>query len=218
MPRIVIFANGIIPNMDSVRNILRPDDLLIGADGGSRHILDLGLLPNLVIGDLDSLTEDELYELSMADVKIEQYPADKNETDLELAIEYALEQRSTSIVIIAALGGRMDQALGNIALLSNPLISKMNIRLDDGLEEVFFCRDQVQIKGKSGDIVSLVPWNGDVRGVVTAGLKWGLTSETLYPYKTRGISNEMTEESAGIQISSGALLVIHRRMGNLSEG
>ena len=217
MPRIVIFANGLVPDPEAIRNLLRPDDLLIGADGGARHIMGLGLMPSLVVGDLDSLTGDELYELSSADVKIEQYPEDKNETDLELALDHALEQRAGSILIVGALGGRLDQTLGNISLLSDPLISRLNIRLDDGLEEIFFCRSQTQVSGKIGDIVSLVPWNGDVSGVVTSGLKWTLTGETLSPHKTRGISNEMTAETADIQITSGSLLVIHRRSG-LDEG
>ncbi|MBI5352916.1 MAG: thiamine diphosphokinase [Chloroflexi bacterium] len=212
MPRMVIFANGLIPSLDSVRSLLRPDDFLIGADGGARHIMGLGLMPHLVIGDLDSLTEDELYELSSADVKIEQYPEDKNETDLELAIEYALEQRASSIIIVAALGGRMDQSFGNIALLSDPLISRTDIRLDDGAEEISFCRGQAQVNGRSGDIVSLIPWGGDVSGVTTTGLKWTLISEILYSHKTRGISNEMTGDTATVQIKSGSLLIVHRRI------
>lgn len=217
MPRVVIFANGLLPNLETVRNILRADDFLIGADGGARLIMTLGLLPNFVIGDLDSLTEDDLYDLGSADVRVDQYPANKDETDLELAIQYALQLSPSSIIIVAALGGRMDQTLGNISLLTDLLMSNIDIRLDDGVEEIFFCRDQAQVHGKNTDIVSLIPWNGDVSGIVTTGLKWPLRSETLFSYKTRGLSNEMINETATVQIKSGLLLIVHRRADKLLE-
>jgi len=79
------------------------------------------------------------------------------------------------------------------------------------VEEIFFCRDQVQVHGGSGDIVSLIPWGSHVHGIQTQGLKWPLTNETLYLDKTRGVSNEMLSESASIKIETGLLLVVHRR-------
>jgi thiamine pyrophosphokinase len=212
MPRIVIFANGLLPNLEYVRNMLHADDFLIGVDGGARHIMALELMPNFVIGDLDSLTEDDLYELGSADVRVDQYPANKDETDLELAIQYALQLVFSSIMVVAALGGRTDQTLGNISLLTDFVMSNADIRFDDGLEELFFCRSQAQVHGKSGDIVSLIPWNGDVSGVTTNGLRWALHGETLFSYKTRGISNEMVDEKATVQIKSGLLLIVHRRI------
>jgi thiamine pyrophosphokinase len=79
------------------------------------------------------------------------------------------------------------------------------------VEEIFLCRDQVQVHGRRGDIVSLIPWGGAVAEVKTLNLKWPLHSETLYPDRTRGISNEMLGESASISIGSGSLLIVHRR-------
>jgi thiamine pyrophosphokinase len=216
MSRIVIFANGLMPGLEPVRDLLRKDDFLIGVDGGARYIMALGLMPNFVIGDLDSLTEDELYELGSADVRVDQYPANKDETDLELAIQYALQLNFSSIIVVAALGGRTDQTIGNISLLTDLIVSNVDIRFDDGVEELFFCQNQSQVQGRIGDVVSLIPWNGDVSGVVTTGLKWTLRSETLFSYKTRGISNEMIDETAAIQIKSGLLLIVHRRADKLT--
>ena len=113
--------------------------------------------------------------------------------------------------IIGALGGRLDQTLGNIALISNLQPATCNLKLNDGLEEVFFCHDHAEVNGAVGDIVSLIPWQGEVTGILTQGLKWVLQNETLYPHKTRGISNEMTGDTATIKIKSGLLLVVHRR-------
>ncbi|HUG35117.1 MAG TPA: thiamine diphosphokinase [Anaerolineales bacterium] len=211
MQRILIFANGDLPDLEKARTLLRPEDFILCADGGTRHVLDLGVKPNLVIGDMDSIEDKVFQQLRESAVEMELFPHDKNETDLELAIHKAAGMNPPEIVIIAALGGRIDQTLANIALLANPQFATLNIRLDDGVEEIFFCRDQAQVDGRSGDIVSLIPWGGPVHGVRTESLRWLLDKETLYPDKTRGISNEMLSGVATVTIDSGLLLVIHSR-------
>ena len=209
--RIIIFANGELPDKEKARVLLREDDFIIAADGGTRHALALGRMPNILIGDLDSVTDEERGKMKESNVEVFQFPADKNETDLELAIQHALTLNPQEVVILAALGGRLDQTLGNIALISNLQPSTCNLKLNDGLEEIFFCSEHSQINGNSGDIVSLIPWQGEATGIVTQGLRWPLQNETLYPNKTRGISNEMTGNIATVQIKSGLLLIVHRR-------
>ena len=211
MPRCLIFANGTLPALDAARRLIRPDDLLIAADGGTRHILDLERTPSIIIGDLDSLTSD-LRPLAEAGTQIIQHPRDKNETDLELALDHAIKLGFREIVILAALGGRLDQTLGNLSLMTNVERFTLNVRLDNGVESAQFCRARSEVRGRRGDLVSLIPWGGEVTGVRTEGLRWPLSDETLYPHKTRGISNEMTGDVAHIQIASGLLLVIHRRL------
>lgn len=211
LKRIIIFANGDLPDVDKVRSFLRDDDYIICADGGTRHALALNIRPALVIGDMDSAEKLDLQKLQNDGVPIELFPQDKNETDLELAISRAIALHPKEIIIIAALGGRLDQTLANIALISNDQLSRFNLKLNDGVEEIFFCRDQVQIRGRIGDIVSLIPWGDPVKRIQTQGLRWPLDGETLYPEKTRGISNEMTVTVAKIKISSGLLLIVHTR-------
>ena len=211
MRRIIIFANGDLPYFEKARSLLKPNDYIICADGGTRHALALGLTPHLVIGDMDSINKDEWQSLETSGVSVELFPQDKNETDLELAIRRALELDAEEIIIIGALGGRLDQTIGNIALLTTPLHGSSHIRIDDGVEELFFCRDQAQVRGRNRDIVSLIPWGNPVDGVQTQGLKWPLQSETLFPDQTRGISNEMTGNVASVKVESGLLLIVHRR-------
>ena len=211
MNRIIIFSNGELPDPDKARALLRRDDFILCADGGTRHALALDLQPGLVIGDMDSAEKNDLQQLQEAGVEIELFPADKNETDLELAITRAIELNPKQIMIVAALGGRIDQTISNISLLTNPRLANFDVRLDDGVEEIFFCRDQVQVHGGRGDIVSLIPWGSSVHGIQTHGLRWQLNDETLYPDETRGVSNEMLSESASVKIRSGLLLIVHRR-------
>ncbi|MBE3117795.1 MAG: thiamine diphosphokinase [Candidatus Atribacteria bacterium] len=213
MSRAVIFVNGHIPDLELVRRLTRPGDTLLAADGGTRHALALGLTPSVVIGDLDSLTDDDRRKLDAAGTEIRRYPRDKNETDFELALHYAVEAGYREILLVAALGDRLDQTLGNLALLTDPSLVGLHVRVDDGVEQVYFARrgTQAQVEGSPGDLVSLIPWGGEVTGVVTDGLRWPLRGETLYPYKTRGISNELLGETASVSLKSGLLLVVHSR-------
>ncbi len=214
MSRAMLFANGLVPDLESVRRLLRPDDALFAADGGTHHLLALGLTPSAIIGDLDSLSEADQRRMTAKGARLVTYPADKNQTDLELALEHVLQQGFTEVTIVGALGGRLDQTLGNLALLSNRWRSPeqaLDVRLDDGVEEVFFARGKFQVRGAAGDTVSLIPWGTPVTGILTEGLRWPLRSETLYPDKTRGISNELLGEAATVSFESGLLLVVHRR-------
>jgi thiamine pyrophosphokinase len=211
LQRIIIFANGELPDLNKARLLLHDSDFIICADGGTRHALALDVKPDLIIGDMDSTEKGDLQQLQKAGVSLELFPHDKNETDLELAIRRAVELKPKQILIVAALGGRLDQTLANIALLTDVRLSDVDIRLDDGVEEVFVCRDQAHVHGRSGDLVSLIPWLGVVPSVRTENLKWVLDHETLHPDKTRGVSNEMLGDTASVSIGSGVLLIVHRR-------
>ncbi len=209
--RAVIFANGELADGAAVQRWLRPDDFLIATDGGLHHLRALGLQPHLVIGDLDSLSADEVAALQQAGVQVQQHPAEKDETDLELAIQYALQQGFKQMRVVAALGGRLDQTLANLALLEMPGLEGVDIRLDDGREEILIIRDQAVVEGQPGDTVSLLAMNECTKGIVTSGLKYALNHETLCPNRTRGISNEMTGERAEIRLLTGRLLCMHTR-------
>lgn len=207
--RALIFANGSLPNLAAARRLLQPDTLILAADGGARHALALGLVPAFIIGDLDSLSEEDKTQAVARKARLVTYPPVKDQTDLELTLDYALERGCRQIRILAALGGRLDQTLANLSLLTAPRLAECDVRLDDGIEEAFFVRHQAEIDGAPGDTVSLLPWGAPVEGIVTQGLRWPLRGESLFPERTRGISNEMLAEKATIQVAKGLLLCIH---------
>jgi thiamine pyrophosphokinase len=217
MARALIFVNGNLPELAALRRLLLADDFLIAADGGTRHILALGLTPAVLIGDLDSLSDENRRLLDQAGTKTHQSPRNKNETDLELALHFAVEAGYRQLRVVAALGGRLDQTLGNLALLTDPSLAGLDIRADDGVQEAFFTRDGCRLQGDPGDLISLVPWGGEVTGVTTTGLRWPLSGEVLWPYRTRGISNELLDETASVRIDAGLLLLVHRRQINEKE-
>jgi thiamine pyrophosphokinase len=209
MSRIVIFANGNIPSLDRMREQLLPDDQLIAADGGYHHLKVMRLLPKTIIGDMDSVDPGDVEYLKSAGVQVIEYPAAKDETDLELALGYAIRQGAAEIMIAGALGGRIDQTLGNIHLLGLSGTANRRVWLEDGNVALYFIRKELILTGKPGETLSLIPCYGPACGVTTSGLQYPLLSETLYPEKTRGISNVFEHNTISVSITGGNLLCIH---------
>ena len=209
--RAVIFANGQLTDANQVLAQIRPDDVLIAADGGLHHLQALGLSPHVLIGDFDSISEDEVEVARSNGATVLSYPREKDETDLELAIKYTIDQGCTTLRIIAALGGRLDHTLANLFLLEMPALQDLDVRIDDGHEEIFIIKRPLTIAGQAGDTLSLLALETCARGVYTQGLKYPLREETLCPHLSRGVSNEMIEDEARVSLHSGRLLCIHTR-------
>ncbi len=213
MQRTVIFANGHLPDPASVEFLLQPDDWIIAADGGACHALACGRTPHLVIGDLDSLPPETQAELEAAGSECLAHPADKDETDLELALLHASAAGAAAVLVLGAFGGRLDQTFANLLLLARPELAHLQVSISDGRQTAWLVRDEIAIGGAAGDRVSLIPIGGDVHGVTTRGLAWKLAGETLYLGQARGVSNVMTGSQARVQVTAGLLLCIHEQMG-----
>lgn len=209
--RAVIFANGMLERPELAAGLLRPDDFLISADGGLRHLRSLGLVPHLLIGDQDSISPQDEQWLREQRVEMRRFPVDKDFTDLELALQAALQKGCEAILIVAALGGRLDQALANIALLWLPELRGVDISLDDGVTEVRLIEHSLTIHGAPGDTVSLLPLGEAAQGVITHDLKYPLKAETPTIGQTRGISNVMLKDRAAVDVAEGRLLCVHLR-------
>lgn len=209
---IMIFANGNLPYPELIKLLARQADIIIAADGGLTHLQTLGLKPDLLIGDLDSVTPGQVRWLEELGAEVRRYPVDKDETDLELALIAAADFDPVRIIITAALGGRLDQTLSNIFLLNLPALNNLDVRIDDGRQEVILVRESIDLTGSPGDMVSLLPLSPIVRGITTTGLEFPLTDENLIFFHSRGISNRMTDASARIEFQSGSLICIHERM------
>ncbi len=207
----VIFANGEMHIPEAVRKIAQTADLKIAADGGFFYLQQLEMMPDLLIGDLDSVTAEQVSLAEAAGCRVRSYPVDKDETDLELALLAAAEWGCDKITVACALGGRLDQMLANIHLLCLPQLADIDLRIDDGKVEVFLIRNQAEILGDQGDLLSLLPLTPVVCGITTTDLKYPLIGETLVFHQSRGISNVMLKSKALVEIQSGLLLCIHDR-------
>jgi thiamine pyrophosphokinase len=209
--RVIIFANGLFPDPAAHRRLLRPGDLVIAADGGTLHARAAGVTPQVVIGDLDSLPADLRDELAAGDTRLISYPPAKDETDLELALLHAVEQGAEEIVILGALGGRLDQTLANLLLLALPALRGLDVRIVEGDQTAFLIRHEATIEGQAGDVVSLIPLGGDAAGVTTVGLEWPLEGDTLHFGPARGVSNLLLGRQARVRVREGLLLCIVTR-------
>lgn len=212
--RTVIIANGNPPDAGDIRRWLRPGDRLICADGGARAARALGLSPQAVIGDFDSLSEDDLRDLAQSGAALHRYPAHKDETDLELALTHAIAGMAgepAEIVVLGALGGRLDQTIANVMLLAMPMLAGARVLIAAGNEQTFLITpDQpADLHGAPGDIVSLIPFGGDAHGVRAEGLEYPLRDESLIFGPARGVSNVMLGHRARVTIREGRLLCVH---------
>ena len=208
--RSVIIANGEPPTKDDLQRWLREGDLLICADGGARAALRYDLRPQHVIGDFDSLTPDELDVLEQRGARLERHPTHKDETDLELALLFAASTHCDEIVILGALGGRLDQTVANVMLLAMPQLVRCRVMIASGEEQTFLLHPGApfELHGQAGDVVSLIPFGGDALGVRTDGLEYPLRDEPLLFGPARGVSNVMLGKRATVTFASGLLLCV----------
>jgi thiamine pyrophosphokinase len=209
--RAIIFANGDAPDRKTIERWITSTDRIIAADGGTRNALSVGITPHVVIGDLDSLAEADREQLERTGVPFIVYPTHKDYTDLELALRYALEQGATEIVILSALGGRWDQSLANLMLLSLPELAHVTTRIIDRGVSIEAIREQAEITGRVGDTLSLIALKGDAHGVTIEGCEYSLSDATLPFGATLGISNVLTQSIVKITVKHGEILAVQTR-------
>jgi thiamine pyrophosphokinase len=207
-------AGGEISDWRAGSSYLHAADLIVAADGGAQHVLRMGFTPHVVIGDMDSLTQEQVAHLQQAGCRFLTYPTRKNETDAELALLYAVEQGADQIVILGASGGRIDHTLANVLLLTLPELKGVQVSLVDGQQEVLLIQGEGTIQGQVGDPVSLLPLAGDAEGITSSGLEYALDDDTLMFGRTRGVSNTLIAPTAHIRLRKGVLLCVHLGKGD----
>lgn len=169
----------------------------------------LGLRPDVVVGDLDSLDAATHSLLQAAGCRFVVHPAAKDETDLELALHWAVDEGARQITVIGAFGGRPDHLLANLLLLADRRFIGLDLRLRSRQWQVWLAHNEATITGHTGDAVSLIPLSERVTGVVTDGLAYPLRGETLRRGPARGVSNVMQRDVARVCFGSGLLFVLH---------
>jgi thiamine pyrophosphokinase len=207
--RAVVFVNGVVKDPERLRRWVQPDDYLVAADGGALHCLAMGKLPHVVVGDLDSLTPELVAEIAARGAAVERHRPDKDQTDLELAIERALRDGATEIVLLGALGGRLDQSLANVLLLAQrDWPAALQLVADGELATVLHGGEELALSAAPGATVSLLPLSAEVAGITYTGLRYPLEDATLPLGSTRGVSNEVSSLPATVRIKAGLALVI----------
>lgn len=211
---ILVVANGDIADDAWLRARVAQARVVIAADGGANHLLRIGARPSLVVGDMDSLDKADEAALRDAGVMSHRFPAEKDETDLELALRFAVAagdgaEKPVTIEIAGALGGRLDQTLANVFLLAHPVLDGRQARLIAPAQTAWLAAETTRIDGAPGDRVSLIPLGGDVTIRASAGLRWPLEDVRLRLGEARGVSNKLVGHSARLNGVEGRLLIVH---------
>lgn len=195
-------------NPSALQHRIPDHDFVIAADSGLDAALVMGLSVQTVIGDFDSVSPDSLEIATATGVAVQQYPAAKDATDLELAMDAAISGGATRLIILGSAGGRLDHALALFTALSRPDITDVEVcaLMDDAM--VTIVRRQATLRGTPGDFVSLLPLHADALGVQTRGLLYPLHEETLFLGMSRGVSNEFVANEASVSLTNGTLAAV----------
>lgn len=204
MDTILIFAGGDHPPQELASELPVPD-LVVAADSGYETAVSLGYRVDVVVGDMDSIATSPLPD----HVIIERYPIDKDQTDLDLALELAMREDPVRVVIVGGTGGRHDHELATACLICSSRWEAVDeIDWISNRSRSHVVRRRKTVHGDVGSLVTLLPIGGTVEGITTRGLQWELSGAVFESGSTRGVSNVMRAPVAEISIASGCLLVI----------
>jgi thiamine pyrophosphokinase len=207
---IVVAAGGapLTPPVRAALSRVAPGVPTIAADSGIDLALELGRSVDVAVGDFDSVTAAGLAAVTDAGADIVRHPIAKDATDLELALDVALERGAERIVVLGGHGGRLDHLLANVALLASPRYAAVPVEAHLGAALLTVVRGGVEVRGRAGELITLLPQHGPALGVRTTGLAYPLRDEDLPEGTSRGVSNLFTGPVAGVHVRAGVLAAV----------
>ncbi|WP_347488434.1 thiamine diphosphokinase [Desulfoscipio sp. XC116] len=208
--RCVILTGGKVDNLQWLARALAQADRLICVDSGAGYAAALGIVPQIIIGDMDSIDHSLLENYYRQGVVIKEYPPEKDDTDTALALREVLSEHPDEVVILGATGTRFDHTLANVHLLRVALENHVSARIIDEYNEISLLapRQPAVVKGRPGDEFSLLPLTEKVTGVCVQGARWPLRDAAFSIGNPYGISNRLVGDAAEITIASGLMLLI----------
>ena len=221
MKNCVLVMGGEIRDTALFRLRLDDAELVLAADSGARHLLRLGIIPEEVFGDLDSLTKEEVERLESSGCRFVRFPGEKNETDGAIILKEALSRGFRSIRVWGALGGRPDHSYANIMLLQFTLLpmfheiygsaedSISDVVIEDGGLRIFLAKRGQWIEGKKGEYLSFFAVSPEVTGFEQTGLKYQPAGNRFISGYPLGLSNEFIEDKVWVNWKKGTLLCMH---------
>jgi len=215
----VIIANGILEKNETFSETIKQAELIICADGGASHLIRMGILPHVIIGDLDSISPEDRAFFNEKSIEMIKYPSEKDVTDTELAAEFAMENKCNDITFLGVTGTRLDHTLANIFLLKKLAFrfagqegeSRVQCKIIDDNNEIYIVSKSLSLKKTHNAFLSIIPLTETVEGVTTSGLKYPLTNAEMNFGSTLGISNQFLCETAIISVKKGVIIVIKSR-------
>jgi thiamine pyrophosphokinase len=211
--RAAIFLNGVPDPPDLLRSVAGRADLVVAADGGARYALDAGVVPDIVVGDMDSLGEAGAREVAERGALLERHPVRKDKMDAHLAVISAGERGATDVDLVCATRGSFSSlfAVPHILLAAERMGLRATMRA--GWGQVFVLEAGARsISGHPRDSVSVFPFTGPAKGVTLEGFGYPLEDARLEIGDTLGFHNELVGRVGRVSVEEGALLVIHETL------
>ncbi|UFJ40253.1 thiamine diphosphokinase [Brevibacillus humidisoli] len=205
--RYLLFSGGNLG--DWALDEVQEGDVLVGVDRGALFLLQHGIVPAYAVGDFDSVNEAERSQIEQQVASVASCdPVMKDLTDTEMAFRWALTQQPTEIILLGAVGSRLDHTLANLHLLVEAQKATVPCRIVDEKNEVLLVDGTAQIKKRRYRYVSLLPLSTQVTGITLEGFLYPLHRATLTIGQSLGISNELLGSHGTVSVESGQLLLI----------
>ena len=205
--KIIVVAGGTLLDPGIFKSMVSRADRVVCADGGAAHLAGMGIVPHVVMGDLDSIDPSHQMDLEAAGVEFIRHPVDKDYTDTELAAKWAVDNGATQIIFLGTTGTRMDHTLANIFLMEKIAAMGVACSMVDDHNEIHLVQDQITLEKRPGIYLSIIPITRKVTGITLTGLAFPLNNTTLYRGDSTGISNLFEASTASVSLKTGLLMV-----------
>ncbi|MEQ3337129.1 thiamine diphosphokinase [Clostridium butyricum] len=205
----IIVTGGNKPSKKLLNSYIKSGDLIIGADKGSEYLYDYEIMPNIILGDFDSISEEKLKKIEEKQVEIIKFPPEKDYTDTEIAIMEAMKRGADTIYLFGGLGTRADHSLGNIGLLLTTKNKGARLLIVDDHNKMYLADKNMSLNGSWGEIISFHALSDVVKGFEIRGAKYNLNSYDMHLLDPRAVCNEFIDTPINIKYESGELLIIH---------
>jgi len=204
---VLIIGNGNDANKSCIENL--NIDYVICADGGLEKAANLGVVPNVILGDFDSVDPIVLKKYQSMNIETKKFPAEKDYTDMELSIEFAIEKGYENIVLIGASGSRLDHSMANIMLLEKYFKLGIKIEMIDNNNKIKIISDNTDLylNNKENYFVSIVPVDDLISGLTLEGFKYPLDEVIVKRGSTLCVSNEIIKNKGRVLLNKGTALL-----------
>ncbi|NLG32506.1 MAG: thiamine diphosphokinase [Syntrophomonadaceae bacterium] len=210
----LVMVNGFYGQLNGYKERIKKADSLWCVDGGANYAYQMQIVPDIIVGDMDSILPRVYDHYKALGVDFRQYPRKKDYTDTQLAISLISETGFDDITFLGSLGNRLDHTLANIYCGMEFCEKGGKIEHYNPDYSVFLVKDQLTLQGNIGDLVSVLALTEKATGVFEAGFEYPLENAVLYKKNPYAVSNVMQYKEASISIKEGIILIFHYRLGN----
>lgn len=206
----VVLANGEYgDDWGSYRHIADDADCILCADGGANYAYSLQLVPDCIIGDMDSIVGEVRDYFGGLEVPIKKYPRQKDFTDTQLALSEAEARGADEIILLGSLGKRLDHSLSNLYSCMDLAMKGIKVSHRTPEMQVYLVTDELRLQGGPGDLVSVLVLTDQATGVSETGFEYPLQQAVLTKGNPYAVSNQMVGKDATITVDEGVLAVFH---------